>query len=224
MRAVLVEAHDISKAYGDSTGRVQALSQVSLQVQAGTFTAVTGPSGSGKTTLLHCLSGLAVPDQGRVELEGTDLSALDDDERASVRRNGMAFVFQRENALPALTVLENVALPLLMRGTPRAEVDERVGRALDDVGLGHRARAFPAQLSGGELQRVAVARALCSAPKLLWADEPTGSLDSTAAEDIVRLLRLVVSEHTAVVVVTHSAEVAAHADHVLELRDGRRVR
>jgi putative ABC transport system ATP-binding protein len=224
MRAGLVEAHDISKAYGSSTGRVQALRGVSLQVQAGTFTAVMGPSGSGKTTLLHCLSGLAVPDSGRVEVDGTDLSAMDDDQRAAVRRNDMAFVFQRENALPALTVVENVAVPLLMRGLPRAQVDERVARALDDVGLGDRARAFPSELSGGELQRVAVARALCSAPKLLWADEPTGALDSTAATDIVRLLRLLVSETSAVVVVTHSAEVAEHADQILELRDGRRLR
>jgi putative ABC transport system ATP-binding protein len=224
MRAGLVSAHDISKAYGPSTGRVQALRGVSLQVHAGSFTAVIGPSGSGKTTLLHCLSGLAVPDEGRVELAGTDLSALDDDERAAVRRNTMAFVFQRENSLPALTVVENVAVPLLMRGLPRAQVDERVSKALEDVGLGDRARAFPSELSGGELQRVAVARAICAAPKLLWADEPTGALDSTAAKEIVRLLRLLVSENSAVVVVTHSGEVAEHADQVLELRDGRRVR
>ncbi|MFN2538736.1 MAG: ABC transporter ATP-binding protein [Mycobacteriales bacterium] len=221
--AALIEGQQLDKAYGDGAAQVRAPQDVSVQVQPGSFTVIAGPSGSGKTTLLHCLAGLAVPDRGRVCFAGQDLQELGDDARARLRRQRMAFVFQRDNLLPALTAAENTALPLLMRALPRAEVQQRVGAALERVGLGDRAAAFPAELSGGQLQRVAVARAICSAPDVLWADEPTGALDSAAAADVVALLRGLAADGCAVVVVSHAADVAAHADQVVRLRDGHRV-
>jgi putative ABC transport system ATP-binding protein len=220
---VLVRGVGLSKAYGGSTATVQALRDVTLEVRPGTYTVITGPSGSGKTTLLHCLSGLATPDAGQVLFAGADLAQLDDPARSRQRREHMGFVFQRDNLLPALTVRENTALPLLMRGVSRDELEQRVTTCLEAVGLADRASAFPSQLSGGQLQRAAVARALSSRPQVLWADEPTGALDSAAAADLVALLRGLTADGCAVVVVTHAAELAEQADHVAVLRDGRRV-
>jgi putative ABC transport system ATP-binding protein len=220
---VLLEARAISKAYGKGTGRVPALEDVSLQIRAGTITAVVGRSGSGKSTLLHCLSTIAAPDTGSVLLDGSDVGALDDDGRSEVRRTRMSFVFQRGNLAPALTVAENVSAGLVLRKAGRTEIRSRVDDALQRCGLAGRAGSYPAELSGGEQQRAALARALAPSPDLLWADEPTGALDRSAATELMQLLSAATTTGTAVVVVSHDEQVAALADQCVRLLDGRRI-
>jgi putative ABC transport system ATP-binding protein len=202
---------------------VTALDGVDCEVRAGEFLAITGPSGSGKTTLLHCLSGIATPDSGQVRIEGTDLASLDDDARADLRRERFGFCFQTINLLPALTAAENVQLPLVMAGKDAEEIRTRSTELLRRVGLQGRAEAFPSELSGGEQMRVAIARALANAPAVVWADEPTGALDSAAAAVVLTLLRVIVDGGGTVVVVSHDPGVVARADRVLRLRDGRLV-
>jgi putative ABC transport system ATP-binding protein len=219
----VVSGLGISKAYGRGDAQVAALVDVSVDVCPGVLTAVVGPSGSGKSTLLHCLSGIAVPDSGRVLVDGQDLAALDDDARAAIRRTGMGFVFQRGNLLPALTVAENVSTGPVLQGRTRDEVTRAVDEALRTVGLDCRAGAYPAELSGGQLQRVALARALATSPRVLWADEPTGALDHTTADEVTALLHEVAAGGAAVVVVTHNTDLAATAGTVVRLQDGRRV-
>ncbi|HUR51804.1 MAG TPA: ABC transporter ATP-binding protein [Mycobacteriales bacterium] len=223
LRDVVVQGVGLAKAYGRGEARVEALVDVSLDVRAGTMTAVVGPSGSGKSTLLHCLSGIATPDSGQVLMDGQDLAGLDDDARAALRRQAMGFVFQRGNLVPALTVAENVSAGLVLQGRPRAEVSAGVADALQRVGMERRAGAYPAELSGGQLQRVALARALATSPRVLWADEPTGALDRAAAEEVAALLQDAAAGGAAVVVVTHNPEIAARAETVLTLQDGRRL-
>ena len=220
---VLASASGLIKAYGSGHARVTALNGVDCEVRAGEFLAITGPSGSGKTTLLHCLSGIAIPDGGEVQIDGTDLATLDDDARADLRRSRFGFCFQTLNLLPALTVAENVQLPLVMAGKAADEIRARGSEVLGQVGLGNRERAFPAELSGGEQMRVAIARALANDPDVVWADEPTGALDSAAAKVVLTLLRVIVDGGGTVVVVSHDADVVARADRVLRLRDGRLV-
>lgn len=220
---LLLEACGVSKAYGKGTGRVQALDDVSLQIRPGTITAVVGPSGSGKSTLLHCLSTIAVPDSGSVLLDGADVGALDDDGRSEVRRTRMSFVFQRGNLAPALTVAENVSAGLVLRKAGRAEIRSRVADALEQCGLADRAGSYPAELSGGEQQRAALARALAPSPDMVWADEPTGALDRSAAAELMQLLSAATASGTAVVVVSHDEQVAALADQCVHLVDGRRI-
>lgn len=219
MTGPVVVGSGLSKSYG----RIPALVDVSLDVVAGCLTAVVGPSGSGKSTLLHCLSGVATPDSGQVVFDGHDLAALDDDARAAVRRSSMAFVFQRGNLLPSLTVAENVSTGLVLQGRARDEVRAGVESALKKVGLEERAGAYPAELSGGQVQRVALARALATGPAVLWADEPTGALDRQAAAEMTGLLHDAAVDGTAVVVVSHNPEVAEAAGVVIRLEDGRRV-
>lgn len=223
----VVVARDVLKRYASGTGetavRTTALDGVSLELPSGVLACVTGPSGSGKTTLLHVLAGLTPADAGTVAVAGHELGPLDDAARADLRRDLMGLVFQRLNLLPALTVGENVALPLLLGGTPRAEVRVRVVEVLERVGLGGRGPSYPATLSGGEAQRVAIARAITTRPRVLWADEPTGALDSASAAGVLALLRELVVDGATVVIVTHDAEVAANADLEVRLRDGRRV-
>lgn len=216
----MLRAESLSKAYGQGPARRRVLDGVDLTIADGDFLAVTGPSGSGKSTLLHCLSGLAAPDTGRVLLDGVDLAGLGDDARTDLRAARMGFVFQTLNLLPALTVRENVELPLVLRDVPRAEAEERVARALDDVGLADRGADLPAALSGGEQQRVALARAVVADPDLLWADEPTGALDAASGQSLLQLLRRQAGRRT-VVVVTHDPQVSAVADRVVRMRDGR---
>ena len=219
---------------GDRTGRVprQVLAGISLEVARGEFVAVMGPSGCGKSTLLHVLAGLEPPDQGRVLVQGQDLYALDDDRLAAVRRDHIGVVFQLFNLIPSLTAAENVALPLRLRGrdhgggrrgTPsrRQVIRRRVDALMDQLDL-HRVRdQGPEEMSGGEQQRVAVARALAAAPSVLLADEPTGNLDRPAAHEVMALLsRLCREEGQTTLVVTHDARTAAWADRVLVMRDG----
>ena len=194
-------------------------SGLSLDVARGEIVAILGESGSGKSTLLNLIAGLDAPDDGRVEVDGIVLSALDDDARTRFRRERIGFVFQAFHVLPYLPVGENVALPLALNGVRDAAADARVASLLDAVGLADRAASLPRELSGGELQRVAIARALVHAPAVVLADEPTGNLDPRTAATIVALLRDTAKHHGAtVVLVTHSRAAAAAADRVLELR------
>lgn len=217
----LLRGEGVTKAYGEGGARVVAVDGVNIAIDRGELVAITGPSGSGKTTLLHCLAGLAPLDAGRVMVDGTDLAALDDRARTDLRAAQMGFVFQAHNLLPELTVGENVELPLVLRGADAQEVRRESARRLTQVGLGERAAARPAQLSGGEQQRVAIARALITDPAIVWADEPTGSLDSAAAGGVLALLQDAARDGATVVVVTHDAEVAAAADRIVHLTDGR---
>ncbi|MFJ6779184.1 ABC transporter ATP-binding protein [Streptomyces yangpuensis] len=211
---------DVSRVHTAGGHRVTALDQVSLRFPRGTFTAVMGPSGSGKTTLLQCAAGLDRPTSGTVTLGGTDLGGLGETRLTLLRRDRIGFVFQAFNLLPALTAEQNVALPLRLAGRrpARAEVREVLHR----VGLGDRARHRPSRMSGGQQQRVALARALITRPEVLFADEPTGALDSRTGREVLTLLRAMVdTEHQTVVMVTHDPVAAAYADRVVFLADGR---
>ena len=202
----------LSKRYGDTP----VFTHVNLEVNAGEFVAIVGESGVGKSTLLNCMAGLDAWDSGSVELEGQDVGALSDDARALLRRHKVGFVFQAFHVLPHLDVAQNVALPLLLLGTPD---DARVSAMLDAVGLTGLGTRLPQQLSGGQLQRVAIARALVHRPRLLLADEPTGNLDPTTAERVMDALIAQTRAHgAALVLVTHSEAAAARADRVVRLR------
>ena len=219
-----VIAESLTKSYGGGAGPpgVDALLGVSLSLEPGSFTALLGPSGCGKSTLLNLLGALDRPTAGRVLVDGKDLATLSEDERDAYRRKTAATVFQFFNLLPTMTALENVALPLLLEGVSPAEADARAARGLSDVGLADKERAYPYELSGGQMQRVAVARALANEPALLLADEPTGNLDSKTGEQVLALVSGLVKERgITVVMATHSAEAAAHASRILRLRDGR---
>jgi len=203
---------NLAKHYGNSV----VFQNVSLTIAPGEFVAIVGESGVGKSTLLNCMAGLDAWDSGSVELEGEDVGALSDDARALLRRHKVGFVFQAFHVLPHLDVAQNVALPLLLLGTPD---DARVAAMLDAVGLDGLGARLPQQLSGGQLQRVAIARALVHRPRLLLADEPTGNLDPTTAERVMDALIAQTRAHgAALVLVTHSESAAARADRVVRLR------
>ena len=209
-------------ATGGADAVVAAVRGVNLEVAAGSFVAVTGASGCGKSTLLHMLGGITRPTAGRVLLEGIDLATLGDDDLAAVRRRRIGFVFQRYNLLPELSLLEKVALPLVLDGVAAARCDAAARESLDAVGMAHRALHRPDSLSGGEQQRGAIARALVTAPAIVLADEPTGALDSTNSARVVELLqRLVADRQQTVILVTHDPAVAAAAGRVVRMRDGR---
>ncbi len=212
----------VSRHHGEGARRVTALDGVTLDFAAGEWVAVVGPSGSGKSTLLNLVAGIDVPSAGEVWVAGRELSKLGDDELTRHRRDRIGVVYQFFNLLPTLSVRENVALPALLAGRPEREVLERADRLIGAVGLSGRSRARPATLSGGEMQRAAVARALIQEPPLVLADEPTGNLDSRAGHAVLETLGALTRERgTTVVLVTHSAEAAALAGRVVELRDGR---
>jgi putative ABC transport system ATP-binding protein len=216
-----VALRGVSRGYGRGATAVRAVDDVDVEFRRGTWTAVMGPSGSGKSTLLHLAAGLERADSGRVLLGDTDITGASDAELTALRRTRIGFVFQSFNLIGSLTAEQNVALPLrLARRRPgRAQVR----RALTDVGLGDRARHRPRELSGGQQQRVAIARAMVTAPEVLFADEPTGALDSTAARTVLELLRAMADRGQSIVMVTHDPAAAARADGVLFLRDGRLV-
>jgi putative ABC transport system ATP-binding protein len=220
--AALIEASRLSRRYTFGPTAVDALVDVELRIAAGEAVAIVGPSGSGKSTLLNLIGGLDRPTAGTLEVDGRDLAALSSDELARYRRATVGFVFQAFRLLADLTASENVALPLLLAGGARAAAERRAGELLARVGLADRATHRPPQLSAGEQQRVAVARALANGPRLLLADEPTGNLDAAASAallDLVASLRA--SEDLTVIVATHDPEVAARADRVVRLRSGR---
>jgi putative ABC transport system ATP-binding protein len=205
------------------TGEVEvpALRDLNLDIARGAFVAVLGPSGSGKTTLLQCLSGLDDIDSGSVEIDGEDVHRMSDARRAAQRARLMGFVFQSLNLIPVFSATENVELPLLLNGSSPAEARRKAEATLDRVGLTRRLGHRPDELSGGEQQRVAVARALAARPALVWADEPTGSLDTANAAEVVELLAELHAEGMTLVLVTHDATVAARAQRRLSMRDGK---
>jgi putative ABC transport system ATP-binding protein len=211
---------DLVKDYGSGATAVRALDGITVELPAGRFTAVMGPSGSGKSTLLHCLAGLDTPTSGRVLLGDDDLGHLSDRQLTRVRRDRIGFVFQAYNLVPTLDALENITLPLRLGG--RTPDPAWLAEVIATVGLGDRLDHRPSELSGGQQQRVAVARALASRPDIVFADEPTGNLDSRSGAEVLGLLRTAVdATGQTVVMVTHDPTAAAHADEVLFLADGR---
>jgi putative ABC transport system ATP-binding protein len=217
----IVEARGVSKLFPMPAAPVTALQGVSLRVLAGSYVAICGPSGCGKSTLLHVLGCVDTPTSGTLLFEDRDVGTLSDAERSAIRLTKIGFVFQRFFLLPMLTAEENVELPQAEAGVPKLERRRRCQELLEYVGLAHRAQHRPSQLSGGEMQRVAVARALANRPQLLLADEPTGELDRTTGAQIAALLDRVHGDGTAVVVVTHDAALASRAPQPLLMRDGR---
>jgi putative ABC transport system ATP-binding protein len=216
----VVQANGVSRRYGEGAAAVDALVDVSTGFERGRFTAIMGPSGSGKSTLMHILAGLDTPTAGTVLLDGEAITGLDDGELTKLRREKLGFVFQFFNLLPVLTAEENLVLPLSIAGKKPDEA--WVDQLIRTVGLEDRRTHRPSELSGGQQQRVAVARALVSKPAVVFADEPTGNLDSKASEDVLRLLRQAVDEFgQTVIMVTHDPAAAAHADRLITLRDGR---
>jgi putative ABC transport system ATP-binding protein len=218
----VLRAEGLTKKVSSPEGELTILDGVTFGVERGSTAAIVGPSGAGKSTLLALLAGLDEPTSGRVWLNGSELTALDEDGRASVRNRDVGFVFQSFHLLPSLTALENVMLPLELSATPNAT--DRARKALVDVGLEHRLRHYPKQLSGGEKQRVAIARAFVAGPSLLFADEPTGNLDNKTGSRILNLLfELNAAAGTTLVLVTHDLDAAARCNRLIELASGRLV-
>jgi putative ABC transport system ATP-binding protein len=216
----LVKLEGVTKIFYAEQVETHALSEVSLEIQSGEYLTISGPSGSGKSTLLSILGLLDSPTRGRHLLKGKPVEALDADARARIRNREIGFVFQSFNLIGDLTVFENVELPLTYRGMGRAERKSRVQESLERVGMSHRLRHYPAQLSGGEQQRVAVARALGGRPAMLLADEPTGNLDSKNAEAVMELLRELHREGATILMVTHDPRYAQYAERTVHLLDG----
>jgi putative ABC transport system ATP-binding protein len=217
----VLQATGLSKVYGHGDGIVKALRGVSVELAAGEFVAVVGPSGCGKSTLLHLCGAMDRPTEGTVVVDGVALTDLDDDDLTSLRRRRIGFVFQFFNLLPTLTLVENIALPLLLSGQSAGVADRQAREGAARVGLSKRAAHYPAQVSGGELQRAAVARALVHQPALLIADEPTGNLDTENGHRVLELLRQLHQETSAAVLLaTHDRTIASAADRVLRMQDG----
>ena len=217
-----IRIEGLTKAFRDGEQIHRVLDGLDLEIADGQFLALLGRSGSGKSTLLNCLAGIETPDSGTITIDGTEITSLSDRDRTHLRRDRIGIVFQFFNLLPMLPVLENVALPALLRGRPRAEVLDRAHRLLEELGLADRASEMPDHLSGGEQQRVATARALINEPALLLADEPTGNLDAETASRTLELLKQVNADHgVTVLMVTHSDEAARAASRVAHLVGGR---
>jgi len=221
MEVPAIKFENVWKIYKLGTVEVAALRGLSIEIKRGEHLAMMGPSGSGKSTFLHLAGALDRPTRGRVLIEGRDPSKLNDDELSKLRNRYIGFVFQTFNLIPRLTALENVMLPLVVRGVNGSERRERAIEALEQVGLGDRINHRPTELSGGEQQRVAIARAIVTRPRIVLADEPTGNLDSASAKEIVKVLsRLNRELGITLVVVTHDPEVASAAERMVKIRDG----
>jgi putative ABC transport system ATP-binding protein len=216
----ILVATGVTKVYRTGAESVEALRSVDLTVEAGGFVAIMGPSGSGKTTMLNCLSGLDDIDGGSVMIDGQDLHAMSDAERTRHRARSMGFIFQSFNLIPVFTAVENVELPLLLSGSAPNEARRRSRETLERVGLGHRVNHRPNELSGGEQQRVTIARALAGEPSIVWADEPTGNLDTETAGQIMGLLRELNDDGLTLVLVTHDPGIGASAGRLVKMRDG----
>lgn len=217
MSKPIISAKNIKKSFGQT----HALRGVSLDVEAGEVLAIMGPSGSGKSTLLHSLAAITKVDSGEIDFDGRRIDKLSDDQRSILRRTSFGFVFQFGQLVPELTALDNVALPLLLNGVKRKEAYQRAKSWLNNVELGNKADNMLGELSGGQMQRVAIARAMVAEPKILFADEPTGSLDSLNSERVMELFIKTAKEHgTTVIMVTHEPTIAAYADREIIVRDG----
>jgi putative ABC transport system ATP-binding protein len=221
MSDALIRIRDLTRRYDMGGETIHALRGVSLDVQPNEYVAIMGPSGSGKSTMMNLLGCLDTPSSGEYWLNGQEVSRLSDDALARVRNREIGFVFQTFNLLPRATALHNVELPLVYAGLPAGERRERAARALAQVGLTDRQNHRPNELSGGQRQRVAIARALVNEPSILLADEPTGNLDSTTSEEIMRVFAELHRSGQTVLMVTHEPDIAAHAARVITLRDGR---
>ena len=219
-RAEILVASDVDKVYRTSAQEVTALKAVSISIARGEFVAVMGPSGSGKTTFLNCLSGLDEIDGGSVLVDGTDVHRMPDAKRSRYRAQHMGFIFQAFNLIPVFTAAENVELPLLLAGASPKEARTRADETLDRVGLAHRRSHRPNELSGGEQQRVTIARALAGRPSIVWADEPTGNLDTETAGSVMDLLRELNTDGLTLVLVTHDPAIGATAQRIVTMRDG----
>jgi len=217
----MIQARGVKKIYRSGQLRVEALRSIDMEVAKGEMVAIMGPSGCGKTTLLNCLAGLDTIDDGDIFIQGDNLRDLTDNRRTSYRARHMGFVFQDFNLLPMLSAVENVELPMLVSKVPGRKARKRALALLERVGLVDRAKHRPAELSGGQRQRVAIARALTNDPAIVWADEPTGNLDSEAADDVMELLCRFNREFgQTLVVVTHALEVGQRANRIIRMRDG----
>lgn len=216
----MLELTDITKQYRVGQQLVRALDGISLRIESGEFTSIIGPSGSGKSTLLHLLGALDTPDSGSIRFQGEEIGGLDDERQSEFRRHRVGFIFQFFNLLPTLTAWENVAIPKLLDGTGLRKAKPHALELLDRVGLGDRADHRPAELSGGQMQRVAVARALIMDPPLILADEPTGNLDSKTGAAILKLLGDIAGNGNSVVMVTHDMGAIEYCDRVVTLHDG----
>jgi len=216
----MLNMKDISKVYRTESVETHALRNFSLHVEEGEFVSVTGPSGSGKTTFLNVAGLLEESSSGIYELDGRDVSSLNDKERSGLRNEKIGFIFQSFNLIPELDIFDNVDVPLRYRGFGSAERKKRIERVIDIVGLGSRIKHLPSQLSGGQQQRVAIARALAGEPRFLLADEPTGNLDSEMAESVMQLLESINAEGTTIVMVTHEPNLAQRARRNIYVRDG----
>ena len=220
-RDAIIEVQNVEKTYRSGDVIVQALQGVSIDVRRGEMVAIMGPSGCGKTTLLNCISGLDHFDMGTVRIDGVDLASLSDKQKTSYRAHNMGFIFQTYNLLPVLTAVENVELPLVVSGVSPRKARELAMQKLERVGLADRAHNSPSQLSGGQRQRVTIARALVNGPAIVWADEPTGALDSRTADDIMTLMeQLNEEQNQTFVIVTHDAGVGRRCDRLVTMSDG----
>lgn len=218
----IIEVKNLKKSYHDGKTDTVALAGVTFDVRKGEFMAIMGPSGSGKSTLLHLLGLLDEPTSGHYRFNGKDISAYSRDELADIRNREIGFVFQAFNLLPRTPVVENVKLPLYYSGLPEAEWHARAEKAVNDVGLGHRMYHEPAELSGGEKQRVAIARALVTDPDIIFADEPTGNLDSKSGKNVMSIIQHLNEEHgKTIVLITHETSTAEHSERIIRLIDGR---
>jgi putative ABC transport system ATP-binding protein len=216
----MIELRNASKKYQQGQQEIHALRDVSLSIKKGEFLSIMGPSGSGKSTLLNLIGGLDQPTGGEIFIDGRPLHGISDDELTLIRRRKVGFIFQFFNLLPILTAAENVSLPLLLEGMPYAQIKPKAVKLLEDVGLGARTEHRPEQLSGGEMQRVAISRALISNPAVLLADEPTGNLDSHTSEEIFMLLKSLNEQGQTIVMVTHDSRAAAYGSRIITLKDG----
>jgi putative ABC transport system ATP-binding protein len=219
--AEIIKVENVKKIYRMGDNEVRALDGVSLVVEEGEFLIVMGPSGSGKTTLLHLMGCLDKPTEGEIYIASTPVSKLNDSQLAKIRNKMVGFVFQQFNLLPRLTALENVELPMIYAGVPKSARRKKAKELLELVGLGDRLHHRPTQLSGGQMQKVAIARALANDPMVLLADEPTGNLDSKSGEEILKIFSELNERGQTIIIVTHDPEVAKHAGRIVRMRDGK---